>query len=170
VPYEKVRDLYDRKNDVQERFLDMYRHLHEKEREINTIENKLLKAKQDYEPYKAQEELNFIYDLFPMMKEYVRIADPCQKIGFTLDAIRRLLKGVVLTVNSKLYSPEHKQYFEAKDLKAQIEKEPYNPNKLRLNLNGMNILEWFREKYQEMRQAIGDGKKQVRDKSRKMKM
>jgi hypothetical protein len=74
------------------------------------------------------------------------------------------------TVNDKLYSPEHKQHFEAKNLKVQIEKEPDNPNKLRLNLNGMNILEWFREKYQEMRQAIGNGKKQANDKSRQMKM
>ncbi|MDR1524184.1 MAG: mobilization protein BmpH, partial [Tannerella sp.] len=62
--------------------------------------------------------------IFPMMKEQVRIADLCQKIGFTVDAVRRLLKGVVLTVNGKLYSPEHRQHFEAKDLKAQIEKEP----------------------------------------------
>jgi hypothetical protein len=129
-----------------------------------------LRVKQDYEPYKAQEELNFIYDLFPPMKEYVRIADLCQKIGFALDAIRSLLKGVILTVNDKLYSPEHKQHFEAKDLKAQIEKESDNPNKLRLNLNGMNILEWFREKFQEIRQAIGNEKKQANDKSRQRKM
>ncbi|MDR2065668.1 MAG: plasmid recombination protein [Prevotellaceae bacterium] len=168
--YEKVRDLYDLKDEAQDKFLDMDRHLHEKKQELNTIENKLQKAKQDYEPYKAQEELSFIYDLFSPMKEYVRIADLCQKIGFTIDAIRRLLKGVVITVNDKLYSPEHNQHFEAKDLKAQIEKEPDNPNKLRLNLNGMNILEWFREKFQEMRQAVGNGKKQANDKSRQMKM
>jgi hypothetical protein len=34
----------------------------------------------------------------------------------------------------------------------------------------MNIPEWFRQKFQEMRQAIGNGKKQANDKSRQMKM
>jgi hypothetical protein len=41
-----------------------------------------------------------------------------------------------------------------KDAKVKIEKEPNNPGKLRLNLNGMNILEWFRQKYQEFQKAI----------------
>jgi hypothetical protein len=34
----------------------------------------------------------------------------------------------------------------------------------------MNILEWFREKFQEIRLAIGNGKKQANDKKRQMKM
>ena len=40
----------------------------------------------------------------------------------------------------------------AEDVKLKIEKEPDNPNKLRLNLNGMDILEWFKDKYREVQQ------------------
>ncbi len=39
------------------------------------------------------------------------------------------------------FSPEHKQKFTAEDVKLKMEKEPDNPDKLRLNLNGMNILD-----------------------------
>jgi hypothetical protein len=35
-----------------------------------------------------------------------------------------------------------------------IEKEPENPDKLRLNLNGMDILEWFRKKYRELQEKV----------------
>jgi hypothetical protein len=34
-----------------------------------------------------------------------------------------------------------------------MEKEPDNPDKLRLNLNGVNILDWFREQYQRVKQT-----------------
>jgi hypothetical protein len=37
------------------------------------------------------------------------------------------------------------------DVKLKIDSEPDNPNKLRLNLNGMNILEWFRQRFQEVK-------------------
>jgi hypothetical protein len=33
---------------------------------------------------------------------------------------------------------------------SKIDKEPDNPNKLCLNLNRMDILEWFREKFMEI--------------------
>jgi hypothetical protein len=81
-----------------------------------------------------------------------------------------LFSVITLSITGKFYSPKHNRHIEANDLKVRIEKEPDNPDKLRLNLNGMNILEWFREKFQEMRQAIGNGKKQANDKCRQMKM
>jgi len=35
-------------------------------------------------------------------------------------------------------------------VKLKIEKEPDSQNKLCLNLNGMNILDWFKVKFQEL--------------------
>ncbi|KAA6320452.1 hypothetical protein EZS27_029777, partial [termite gut metagenome] len=102
-----------------------------------------------------QEELNQIHELFPMMKEQLRIADLCQKIGFTIEAVRQLLKGITLSIASgKLYSSEHKQHFEVKEAIVKIEHEPDNPNKLRLAINGMNVVDWFRQKYKEVQQKI----------------
>ena len=149
--YEKIRDMYDIKDEAREKFLAMDEHIRQKSKDLSDIETKLKTAKQDYEPYKAKEELNLIHDLFPMMKENLRIAVLCRKIGLAVESIKALFEGKILTTKSfTFFSPEHNHKFTAEDVRLKIEKESDNPNKLRLNLNGMNILEWFRQKYQEL--------------------
>ncbi|KAA6325678.1 hypothetical protein EZS27_025135, partial [termite gut metagenome] len=152
---EEVRHVYDMKDEARDKFLAMDEYVRRKDNELTSIETKLQKTKQEYEPYKVQEELNRIHELFPIMKEQLRIAELCQKIGFTIEAVRQLLKGITLSiVFGKLYSPEHKQHFEVKEAKVKIDHEPDNPNKLRLSINGMNIMDWFRQKYKEVQQRI----------------
>jgi hypothetical protein len=54
-----------------------------------------------------------------------------------------------------LFSSEHNRKFTAAEgVRLKVEQEPNNPNRLRLVLNGMNILEWFREKAREMKQRV----------------
>ena len=152
---DKIRDLYDRKDEAREKFLDMHEYVEKREKELKTMETRLQQLRQDYEPYKAQEELNIIEKYFPMIKEQMRIVGLCEQIGLTFDSIRSLIFGKTLSGNPiKFYSPEHKQYFEAKDVQLKVEKERDNPDKLRLSLNGQNIMDWFKQKYQEFKQAI----------------
>ena len=152
---EKIRDLYDRKDEAREKFLDMHEYVQKKEKELETMETRLQQLRQDYEPYKAQEDLNAINKYFPMMKEQMRIVGLCEQIGLTFDSIRSLLFGKTLSGDSvKFYSPEHKQHFQAKVVQLKIEKEPDNPDKLRLSLNGQNIIDWFKQKFQELKQAV----------------
>ena len=149
--YEKVRDLYDRKDEAREKFLEIDEHIKRKNRELAVIETKLKTANQEYEPYKAQDELNRIHELFPAIKEKLRIADFCEKIGLAFESVKLLLEGKMLIADKFFFfSSEHNRKFTATDVKLKIEKEPDNPNKLRLNLKGMDILEWFRDKYREM--------------------
>jgi len=61
--------------------------------------------------------------------------------------------------NFIFFSPEHNQKFIAENLKLKIEKEPDNPNKLRLNPNDIDIMDWFREKYREVQQKINISRK-----------
>jgi hypothetical protein len=132
----------------------------DKTKELATVEAKLQKAQQDYEPYRAQEELNLIHELFPTMKEQLRIADLCRKIGLAIESIKALLTGKTLTAKYfSFFSPEHNQKFTAEDVKLKVDDEPDNPNKLRLNLNGVNILDWFRQRYQEVQKQFGLSKK-----------
>ncbi|KAA6321386.1 hypothetical protein EZS27_028958 [termite gut metagenome] len=72
--------------------------------------------------------------------------------------------------SGKLYSPEHKQYFEVKDAKMKIEKEPDNPNKLRLAINEINIVDWFRQKYKEVQQRVVGNTHQVSPESKGFKL
>jgi hypothetical protein len=146
--------LYDRKDEARDKFLNMDRYVRDKQEELASIETKLQKAKQEYEPYQAQEELDLIHNLFPMMKEQLRIADLCKTMGLAINSISALLAGKNLTAKTfSFFSPEHKQKFTAEDVKLKMEKEPDNPDKLRLNLNGQNIIDWFKEKYQRVKQA-----------------
>lgn len=152
--YDSVRDLYDRKDEAREKFLNMHDYTQQKETTIANLETRIEQLKQDYEPYKAQDELNAINKYFPMMEEQMRIVGLCEQIGLVFESIRALLFGQTLSGNSvKFYSPEHKQHFEAKDIQLKIEKEPDDPSKLRLNLNGQNILDWFKEQFGKLRQT-----------------
>ncbi|GHU54681.1 mobilization protein BmpH [Bacteroidia bacterium] len=169
--YGKVRDMYDQKDEAQEKFLAMDKHIREKEKELAAIETKLKTAQQDYEPYKAQEELNLIHELFPMMEENLRMAELCKKIGIGVEYIKMLFSGKSLTAKSfSFFSPEHNQKFTAEKINLKIEKEQDNPNKLRLSLNGMNILDWFRQKYQEVQQKYNIGKRIEVNKSKGVKV
>lgn len=153
--YEKVRDMYDRKDEAREKFLYLHEHTQQKEQEVTAFETRLEELKHDYEPYKAQEDLNFIYKLFPALKEQLRIGQLCEKIGIAVKSIVSLLEGKTLSTNSfSFFSPEHNKHFEAKDVKLKIDKEPENPDRLQLNLNGSNILQWFKQKYQQKTQTV----------------
>jgi hypothetical protein len=67
-----------------------------------------------------------------------------------------LLAGKTLTAKSfSLFLPKRRQKFIVEKINLKLEKEPNNPNKLRLNLDGINILERFRQKYREFQKSIG---------------
>lgn len=89
------------------------------------------------------------------MKEQMRIAELCERIGLTFDSVRSLIFGKILTGESiKLYSVKYERHFQTEDVQLKIEKEPDNPAKFGLSLNGQNILDWFRQKYKDLQVTI----------------
>lgn len=161
--YEKVRDIYDRKDEAREKFLNLHEHTQQKEQEVTAIETRLEKLKRDYEPYQAQEDLNLFFEVFPGLKERLRITQLCKSIGLAVDIIKRLFKGEVLTITGKLHSTEHDQVFNVQNGKLQLFKDRDNPNKLQLSINGKNIVDWFRERYEEFQKTIRIKPKQKRE-------
>ena len=157
--HQKVYDMYEYRDRAKDEFLSIDQQIRLKEKAKVALESKIEQLKQNYEPYKAQDEVNQIHELFPMIKEQLRIANLCKTIGLGIKYIKILFEGKNLTADSySFFSPEHNQKFEAKDVKLRIEKEPDNPNKLRLNLNGVNILDWLREKYKQINESIKPNK------------
>lgn len=151
----KIHDMYELRDEAKDKFLTMDQYVRQREKDLSVIESKLQTAQKNYEPYKAQEELNTIHKLFPTMKEQLRIVNLCEKIGLGIEYIKMLFEGRNLTAKSySFFSPEHNRKFEATGIKLKIEKEANNPNKLKLTLNGTNILEWFRIKYKELQESI----------------
>ncbi|GAE86145.1 MobV family relaxase [Bacteroides reticulotermitis] len=151
--YEKVRDMYDRKDEAREKFLNMHEYNKQKETEISVTESRLEQLRQDYEPYRAQEDMDLFFGVFPKLSEHLRIVQLCKGIGLTIESIRKLFNGEAVPVTGKLYSPEHDQDFSVQDAKLQLFKEQDNSDRFRLSLNGQNIIDWFRQKFQEAKQA-----------------
>lgn len=150
----KLWDLYDRKDEAREKFLNMHEYNKLKESKISMKESRLEQLKKDYEPYKAQEDLNLLIGLFPKLSENLRIAQLCKGVGLVIDTIKQLFTGKAVLFTGKLHSPEHDRDFSVQDAKLQLFKEQDNPNRFRLSLNGQNILDWFKQKYQELKQVI----------------
>jgi archaellum component FlaC len=151
--YEKVRDMYDRKDEAREKFLNMHEYTQQKETEISNLETRIKQLKQDYEPYKAQDDINLLFSVFPHLNECLRIAQLCKGIGLMIDTMKRFFNGKALTVIGK-HSTEHNQSFNVQDAKLQLFKELDNPDKLKLSINGQNLFDWFKQKYQEFKQTV----------------
>ncbi len=151
--YEKVRDMYDRKDDAREKFLNMHEYTQQKETEISELEARIEQLKQDYEPYRAQDDINLLLSVFPQLSERLRIAQLCKGLGLTIDTIKQLFKGEAVSITGKLHSPEHNQSFNVQDAQLQLFKESKDSDRLKLSINGTNIIDWFKQKYQEVKQA-----------------
>ena len=151
--YHSVRDLYDRKDEAREKFLDMDDYVRRKEKERADLEKRLQQLKQDYEPYKAQEKLNLLLDVFPDMAGKLPIAQLCKSIGLGVDVTRELFSGKAVPFSGKLHSQEHDRDFNVQDAKLQIFKGK-DTNIYKLKLDGQNIIDWFKEQFAKLRQTI----------------
>lgn len=104
---------------------------------------------------KLRAELKKIYDLFPNLRELLSIERMCRLVGFSDDLTKRILSGKKVGFKGSLYSAEYKRNFSTEHSTAQIEAEPDKPGKLRLAIDGLDIIEWFRFKYREFQKNIG---------------
>lgn len=104
---EKIWDMYDRKDEAREKLLDMHEYVQKKEKELEAMETRLNQLRQDYEPYKAQEDLNTLLEVFPQVAESLRMTQLCRGIGLAVDTIKKLFTSEAVLYSSKLHSQEH---------------------------------------------------------------
>ena len=149
--YEKTQDLYELRDEAKTKFLNMNEYAQRKGKELADMENRLQQLKQDYEPYKAQEDINMLVSIFPKLRENLQMAQLCRGIGLAIDTIKEIFTSKEVTVTGKLYSQEHDRYFNVQDDKLQLYKEH---GKLRLSLNGQDITDWFKQMNNNQRYII----------------
>lgn len=101
------------------------------------------------------ERLKRIDTYFPHVKELLPIADQCREMGFTEEMTRRLICFKPVGFRRKLYSREHGKEFKTEHSTATIERNPQQTGKFRLCIDGMPILEWFKMKFQELKEKLG---------------
>ncbi|WP_251622782.1 MobV family relaxase [Odoribacter lunatus] len=104
---------------------------------------------------RLKDELKKIYDLFPVIREFLRVEKLCRLIGFGEAATKKLLAFKPLKFDGKIYSPEFKRHFQTEQSIAQVEKHPQREGELRLTIDGLNDSDWFRKKRNEGLQALG---------------
>jgi len=147
---------------------------------IDKLDKELIKTRSDNYTKISQMEVQMkndksivekLKEYFPKVSEGIKIVRLCEVIGLAVDTIKKLLEGKSLTFKSgTLYSPEHKQNFDAKDTTIAINADPKGNNKYRLSANDVDISDWFREKKEEFQKDIGINiqQKNKTDKSIKM--
>ena len=92
---------------------------------------------------------------FPIVTELLPIAEQCREVGFTEELTKRIVSLQPVGFKGRLYSKEHKERFRTEHSTATVERNPQENEKFRLCIDGMPILEWFRMKFQELKEKLG---------------
>jgi hypothetical protein len=113
-----------------------------------------------------------IYSLFPGIKELLRMENLCRHLGFEENLIKMILEMKPVGFKGKLYSSEYQRHFETEHSVAEIKSSVNEPNKLRLTIDRVDDIGWFRQKYREFQKSIGiqPKRKPEMDKNKGIKM
>jgi hypothetical protein len=95
-----------------------------------------------------------LFDYFPVLSEYDFIMRLCELIKILANIVKQLFAGKDVDYSGSLYSPEHKQSFEAENVKIAIGKSAKD-NKPMLAIEGMEYGKWFRIQKQKFLESIG---------------
>ena len=118
--------------------------------EINRVDRSY---RQKIAEYDNRLELIDIY--FPIVKELMPIAEQCREVGFTEELTRRIVSLQPVEFKGRLYSKEYKEKFRTEHSTATVERNPQEKGKFRLCIDGIPILDWFRKKFQEIKEKLG---------------
>ena len=99
--------------------------------------------------------LQKIYDLFPHIKELLIFEKFCQQVGFGTDMIRRMFNREEVGFKGEIYSHEYKRKYSTDHSFAKVEADPTRTGKFQLNIDGLEIYQWFRQKQKEFLQKLG---------------
>jgi len=99
--------------------------------------------------------LDKLFDYFPVLNEYDFITRLCEVIKIPTNIVKQLFTGREVSYSGSLYSPEHKQDFEAENTKISITRNPKDNNKLCLAIDGTYYADWFREQKKKFLESLG---------------
>ena len=100
-------------------------------------------------------ELNKINHWLPDTSNLIKWGEYCQKIGFSSTQAKELINMKPVRFSGELYSSEHSQRFTATDAEVRFDLGREKSSGFRLLINGTNLSQWFRQKYDEFREALG---------------
>lgn len=104
---------------------------------------------------KLRQELKKIYDLFPHIRELLKIENLCKYLGFSDELIKMILEKKPVGFKGKIYSSEFKRDFSTDYSVAEVKDSTTEQGKLNLTIDGVSETNWFRQKHNEFLKSIG---------------
>lgn len=157
----KVKRLEAENEDLKQDIANLQRQVQAEQREQKNMEHRhsseINKIDRGYQQKITEYDnrLKRIDCYFPNVKELLPIAEQCREVGFTEEMTRQLVNFQPVGFRGKLYSREYREKFRTEHSTATVERNPQEKGKFRLCIDDMPILEWFRMKFQELKEKLG---------------
>ena len=156
----KVKRLEEENENLKRNIVNLQKQVQAEQREQTKMENRhsseINRVDRSYRQKIAEYDnrLELIDTYFPIVKELMPIAEQCREVGFTEELTRRIVSLQPVEFKGRLYSKEYKEKFRTEHSTATVERNPQENGKFRLCIDRMPILEWFRMKFQELKEKL----------------
>ena len=157
----KVKKLEAENENLKRNIVNLQKQVQAEQREQTKMENRhsseINRVDRSYRQKIAEYDnrLELIDTYFPIVKELIPIAEQCREVGFTEELTRRIVSLQPVEFKGRLYSKEYKEKFRTEHSTATVERNPQEKEKFRLCIDGIPILDWFRKKFQEIKEKLG---------------
>lgn len=157
----KVKKLEAENENLKRNIVNLQKQVQAEQREQTKMENRhsseINRVDWSYRQKIAEYDnrLELIDTYFPIVKELIPIAEQCREVGFTEELTRRIVSLQPVEFKGRLYSKEYKEKFRTEHSTATVERDPQEKGKFRLCIDGVPILDWFRKKFQEIKEKLG---------------
>lgn len=157
----KVKRLEAENENLKQNIVNLQKQVQAEQREQTKMENRhsseINRVDRSYRQKIAEYDnrLELIDTYFPIVKELIPIAEQCREVGFTEELTRRIVSLQPVEFKGRLYSKEYKEKFRTEHSTATVERNPQEKGKFRLCIDGIPILDWFRKKFQEIKEKLG---------------
>ena len=157
----KVKRLEEENENLKRNIVNLQKQVQAEQREQTKMENRhsseINRVDRSYRQKIAEYDnrLELIDTYFPIVKELMPIAEQCGEVGFTEELTRRIVSLQPVEFKGRLYSKEYKEKFRTEHSTATVERNPQEKGKFRLCIDGIPILDWFRKKFQEIKEKLG---------------
>ena len=157
----KVKRLEEENENLKRNIVNLQKQVQAEQREQTKMENRhsseINRVDRSYRQKIAEYDnrLELIDTYFPIVKELMPIAEQCREVGFTEELTRRIVSLQPVEFKGRLYSKEYKEKFRTEHSTATVERNPQEKGKFRMCIDGIPILDWFRKKFQEIKEKLG---------------
>ena len=103
--------------------------------------------------------MDLMQKFFPDTVALLPAIEDCQAVKMSDRTISTLLDGKSRTFANgmTLYDPNENKDVDVGNVEVQIKRDPTDDNRFRLHLGGKRVFQWFREKWQSLKQTVRRG-------------